>query len=165
MQYTIQDIQSIIGAKGIVVENTIIENLVIDSRKIIFPNSSLFFALHSDRRDGHTFIEEAYQRGVRNFVVEKYFDFNKYPLANFLLTNDSLEALQTLAAKHRSQFQYPVIGITGSNGKTIVKEWLNQLLCDDYTIVRSPRSYNSQIGVPFTTAWTHGSQSPLSLFG
>ena len=75
MQYTIQDIQSIIGAKGIVVENTIIENLVIDSRKIIFPNSSLFFALHSDRRDGHTFIEEAYQRGVRNFVVEKYFDF------------------------------------------------------------------------------------------
>ena len=78
MQYTIQDIQSIIGAKGIVVENTIIENLVIDSRKIIFPNSSLFFALHSDRRDGHTFIEEAYQRGVRNFVVEKYFDFNKY---------------------------------------------------------------------------------------
>ncbi len=163
MQYTIQDIQSIIGAKGIIVDNTIIEYLIIDSRKIIFPNNSLFFALHSDRRDGHSFIEEAYQRGIRNFIVEKSIDFNKFPNTNFLLVHNSLNALQTLAAKHRSQFQYPVIGITGSNGKTIVKEWLNQLLCDDYTIVRSPRSYNSQIGVPLSV-WQMNENHSLAIF-
>lgn len=163
MQYTIQDIQSIINAKGIVVENTTIEYLVIDSRKIIFPNNSLFFALHSDRRDGHNFIEEAYQRGIRNFIVEKSIDFNKFPNTNFLLVHNSLNALQTLVAKHRSQFQYPVIGITGSNGKTIVKEWLNQLLCDDYTIVRSPRSYNSQIGVPLSV-WQMNENHSLAIF-
>ncbi len=163
MQYTIQDIQSIIDAKGIVVENAMIENLVIDSRKIIFPNNSLFFALNSDRRDGHSFVEEAYQRGIRNFVVEKSFELNQFPNTNFLLVNDSLNALQTLAAMHRSQFQYPVIGVTGSNGKTIVKEWLNQLLCDDYAIVRSPRSYNSQIGVPLSI-WQMNENHSLGIF-
>jgi alanine racemase len=117
---------------------------------LVYPETSLFFALYGPRRNGHSFIPELYLRGVRNFIIYQKIEIKDFPDANFVLVDDSLKALQTLAAFHRRQFDLPVIGITGSNGKTIVKEWLNQLLEDRYQIVRSPRSYNSRIGVPLS---------------
>ena len=129
-----------------VVADTAIEYLLLDSRKVYSPASSLFFAIKGIRRDGDQFIPELYKKGVRNFVVSHKVETTLYPGANFLEVNDTLAALQQLAAYHRSQFKIPVIGITGSNGKTMVKEWLYQLLHEDYNIVRSPKSYNSQVG-------------------
>lgn len=143
-----------------------IEYLLIDSRKIAFPAASLFFALTGPRRNGHHFIPEVYKQGVCNFVVEKNFlpaDRSLYPAANFIAVNEVLGALQTLAAWHRQQFAIPVIGITGSNGKTIVKEWLNQLLEEKFRIVRSPASYNSQLGVPLSV-WQMREQDKLAIF-
>ncbi|MBL0152085.1 MAG: bifunctional UDP-N-acetylmuramoyl-tripeptide:D-alanyl-D-alanine ligase/alanine racemase [Chitinophagaceae bacterium] len=124
--------------------------LLTDSRKLSDPDVTLFFALQTTRRDGHQFIPELYEKGVRAFVVSEEFPASAWPGAVFLQVDDTLVALQQLAAAHRSSFDYPVIGITGSNGKTIVKEWLYQLLHTDYSIVRSPRSYNSQTGVPLS---------------
>jgi len=127
-----------------------IEHLLIDSRRVVFPESSLFFALKGSRQDGHDFIDDAYQKGVRNFVVSKDVEWQLYPFSNFIQVENSVEALQQLATFHRSQFSLPIIGITGSNGKTIIKEWLFQLLRKEHRIVRSPKSYNSQIGVPLS---------------
>jgi len=137
-----------------------ISHLLYDSRRIQHPETSLFFALQTAHGDGHQFIADAYKKGVRNFVVSK-----KITLADatFILVDDTLKALQDLAAYHRRQFHIPTIGITGSNGKTIVKEWLNSLLEEEYNIVRSPRSYNSQIGVPLSV-WQMDSQHTLALF-
>ena len=163
MSYTIQYIAQVIKASNPECLDATVDYLVIDSRKIIFPSSSLFFALAGPRRDGHIYIEEVYHRGVRNFVVSQRVDATIYPNANFLLVQDVLNALQILAANHRQQFDYPVIGITGSNGKTIVKEWLYQLLQADENIVRSPRSYNSQVGVPLSV-WQMNSQHTLGIF-
>jgi alanine racemase len=142
---------------------THVEQLVIDSRKIIFPSNSLFFALHGPRRDGHLFIHEAYNKGIRNFIVSKTVEINNWRDANFILVSDALSALQKLAAFHRKQFILPVIGITGSNGKTIVKEWLNQLLEEDFNIVRSPKSFNSQLGVPLSV-WQLDASHELGIF-
>ena len=162
-QYSINDIQQITGAKGIIVQETIIVNLSTDSRKINNPTASLFFAL-SGRRDGHEFIAEVYKAGVRNFVVGSLpNNIEHYPDANFLLVDDVLVALQKLAAYHRAQFGLEVIGITGSNGKTIVKEWLYQLLYADKNIVRNPKSFNSQIGVALSV-WQIESQHELGIF-
>lgn len=144
-------------------EDARIENLLLDSRKVYSPAVSLFFALKGPRRDGHQFIPELYKKGVRNFVVSKSIDPHLYPEANFLLVDDTLKALQQLAAWHRGQFAVPVIGITGSNGKTIVKEWLYQLLHENYNIVRSPKSYNSQIGVPLSV-WQMSEQYTMAIF-
>ena len=110
----------------------------------------MFFAIRSERNDGHKYIADLYRRGVRSFVVEVLpSDWQKdYPDANFLKVPFALEALQRLAERHRDEFDIPVVGITGSNGKTVVKEWLYQLLSPSMTVTRSPRSYNSQIGVP-----------------
>jgi alanine racemase len=121
-----------------------------DSRRLFYPETTLFFALYGQRRNGQAFIPDLYLRGVRNFIIYDALDSKDFPEANFILVKDSLRALQLLAAFHRLQFDIPVLGITGSNGKTIVKEWLNQLLEDQFQIVRSPRSYNSQIGVPLS---------------
>src|SRR3954462_7033800 len=140
-----------------------IEQLVIDSRKIIFPANSIFFALTSQRRDGHDFIDEVYKKGVTNFVISKQIELSKWSEANFVLVTNALQSLQQLADHHRQQFSYPVIGITGSNGKTIVKEWLNQLLEPDFNIVRSPKSYNSQIGVPLSV-WQMNENNTLAIF-
>ena len=129
--------------------------MLTDSRRLVFPETSLFFALYGPRRDGHAFIPDLYLLGVRNFVVYQNLNPGDYPDANFILVKDSLHALQRLAAFHRQQFDIPVVGITGSNGKTIVKEWLNQLLEDRFRIARSPRSYNSQIGVPLSLWQIH----------
>jgi alanine racemase len=161
--YHIQNIGTIIQADAPVVTDAVIEHLLIDSRKIVFPQTSLFFAISGPRRDGHQFISEVYERGVRNFVVKKGCNTTSFPLANFLQVTDVLASLQQLAAYHRSCFAIPVIGITGSNGKTIVKEWLYQLLQQDHNIVRSPRSYNSQIGVPLSV-WQMNEQHTLGIF-
>jgi alanine racemase len=126
--------------------------LSLDSRKIISPGDTIFFAIKTLHHDGNAFVEALYIKGVRNFVTSnKKIDIKKAPLANVILVEDSIFALQMLAAHHRDQFKMlKVIGITGSNGKTVVKEWLNQLLEADFSIVRSPKSYNSQIGVPLS---------------
>ena len=163
MSYSIQQIQSFINASATIHVASVIEHLVIDSRRITFPNTSLFFALHSNRRDGHSFIQDVYDKGVRNFIVSSEIDTSSFPDANFLVVINTLQALQLLVTHHRKQFTYSVIGITGSNGKTIVKEWLYQLLQSDYTVVRSPRSYNSQIGVPLSV-WQMNAKHTLGIF-
>ncbi len=143
-----------------------IEQLLLDSRKLLFPATSLFFSLGGPRRTGNTFIEELYGKGVRNFVVDETLNqqaLQHFSGANFLQVNNVLQSLQILVAHHRKQFNIPVIGITGSNGKTIVKEWLYQLLHADFNIVRSPKSYNSQIGVPLSV-WQINSNHTLGIF-
>ena len=149
--YSIQRIAQIIHAEALLqhAENAI-EHLLIDSRKNIVPQSSLFFALPSARRNAHSYIPELVERGVRHFVVSEKPSNTLLSTANFLVVPNTLTALQQLAAHHRQQFHIPVIGITGSNGKTVVKEWLYQLLHHQFTIVRSPKSYNSQVGVPLS---------------
>jgi len=162
--YTIQNIAEILCAEALLAQPAeVIEYLSTDSRRISFPSATLFFALQTARRDAHIFIKEVYERGVRNFVVHKKYDTKNFADANFIFVDDTLRALQTLAAYHRAQFDYPVIGITGSNGKTIVKEWLYQLLSNDYNIVRSPRSYNSQTGVPLSV-WQMSEEHNLAIF-
>lgn len=164
MQYFIEHIASVI--QGTVLQerrNDRIEQLLTDSRRLIFPKTSLFFALRGPRRDGHTFIDYLYHKGVRNFVVSEQPDLSLYADANFLLVQDALEALQKLTAYHRSRFNIPVIGITGSNGKTIVKEWLNQVLDQQFAIIRSPKSYNSQLGVPLSV-WLMNESHELGIF-
>jgi alanine racemase len=159
--YPISQVKEIVSANGnIVFENTI-SVLLTDSRRITNATSALFFAL-SGRRNGHQFIAEAYALGVRNFVVEHGSEI-KMPSANFLIVDNVLTALQKLAAYHRSRFDLQVIGITGSNGKTIVKEWLYQLMAADRNIVRNPKSYNSQIGVPLSV-WQITNKNNLGIF-
>lgn len=150
MGYFINHIAKTLGAKTKIVTDSSIEYIFFDSRKVYFPSTSLFIALKGPRRNGHSFIPELYKKGVRNFIICEQLKKEDFPEANFLCVKDSLEALQKLAAFHRKQFNIPVIGITGSNGKTIVKEWLYQLLQPNFNIVRSPKSYNSQIGVPLS---------------
>jgi alanine racemase len=140
-----------------------IEHLLLDSRKVYSPRTALFFALKGPRRDGHQFIPELYKKGVRNFVVGMPIEEIAYPGAAFVVVDDPLAALQTLAAYHRKAFSLPVVGITGSNGKTVVKEWLYQLLHSQFNIVRSPKSYNSQIGVPLSI-WQINNQYNLGIF-
>jgi alanine racemase len=128
---------------------SIIDTISIDSRSLQNGEHTLFFAISGPNHDGHQYIEELISHGVQNFVVT-HFDENLKSKANFLVVENTLEALQKFAAFYRSQFDFPIIGITGSNGKTIVKEWLNFLLSPDYNIIRSPKSYNSQVGVPLS---------------
>lgn len=144
-------------------EQLSVEYLCIDSRRIIHAGHSLFFALHSQKRDGHLYLKQAYEKGIRNFVVSKPIDQKVLIDANILLVPDTLTALHDVTAYHRSNFTIPVIGITGSNGKTIVKEWLYHLLSDAYNIVRSPKSYNSQIGVPLSV-WQMQKEHTLAIF-
>ncbi len=160
-QYTITQVQQIINAGGTIIKDYTVNTLLTDSRRITNPEGGLFFAL-SGRRNGHEFVAEAYAAGVRNFVVKQGPEL-KVPGANFLIVPDVLAALQTLAAYHRSRFDIELIGITGSNGKTIVKEWLYQLLSPDKNIVRNPKSYNSQIGVPLSV-WQINEKNNLGIF-
>ena len=163
MAYSIQTICSVVNGQFIVQHSDdIIEHLVYDSRRILQPSSSLFFALKTEHNDGHKYLQSAYKKGVRNFVVSSR-PVNDFPDANVILVEDSLDTLQELADFHRNHFSFPVIGITGSNGKTIVKEWLNHLLEEDYKIVRSPKSFNSQIGVPLSV-WQMNDQHTLGIF-
>ncbi len=166
MQYTIEQIAGMIGArtevKGEAEGTGRINWLLIDSRSLCFPQETLFFALCTPRNDGHRYIDELYRRGVRYFVVEKIPQIRLYRGATFLLVDDTLAALQQLAQAHRSRFDIPVVAITGSNGKTTVKEWLYQLLSPDYNVCRSPRSYNSQVGVPLSL-WLIDAHTDIAL--
>ena len=164
MNYSIEKITTLIGARRIGQTDAQIGWLLTDSRSLCFPEETLFFALSSSRNDGHKYIPDLYRRGVRNFVVSmspKVGDL--YKDANFLVVPSPLAALQRLAERHRDEFDIPIIGITGSNGKTMVKEWLYQLLLPSQKIVRSPRSYNSQIGVPLSV-WLLNEQTEVGIF-
>ena len=157
INYTIKSIAEIIKGK-IIQHNSNAEptHLLLDSRKLLFPDTTIFFALNNSHQKGSAFIQNLYKENVRCFVIdEKNFDISLYKDANFILVKNVLQALQALAAFHRHIFTLPVVGVTGSNGKTIVKEWLNQLLEKDFTIVRNPKSYNSQIGVPLSVLQIH----------
>lgn len=160
-QYSIQQVKDIIKAEGDIITDDVISVLLTDSRRVTNAADGLFFAL-SGRRNGHAFIAEAYAAGVRNFVVKQGPEI-KLPHANFLIVPDVLTALQQLATHHRDRFNIEVIGITGSNGKTIVKEWLYQLFAIDKNVVRNPKSYNSQIGVPLSV-WQMSEKNELGIF-
>jgi alanine racemase len=164
MSYTIRHIAGIMEGEFLRFRlDDPIEHLLLDSRRLIFPATSLFFALRGPRRDGMTYLEELYRRGVRNFIVSGTPNMENIPEANIVRVTDTLAALQRLAAFHRARFSIPVIAITGSNGKTIVKEWLNELLEADYSIARSPKSYNSQTGVPLSV-WQLQPVHTLAIF-
>ena len=192
MSYAIESIAQSIGARRVGEYEATIDWLLTDSRSLSFPEETLFFALTTKRNSGVRYIPELYDRGVRNFVIsEEEFkqvengelriesamqDDDAQPILNsqlstlnfpstlnFLIVPNPLKALQKLAEVHRERFNIPVIGITGSNGKTIVKEWLHQLLSPDRCIVRSPRSYNSQIGVPLSV-WQLSEEAELGIF-
>ena len=141
MSYTIEELGRIIKARyaGVSPGDKILR-LLTDSRSLSFPEETLFFAIVTRHGDGHDYVDDLYRRGVRNFVVNQSFDCTRYADANFLVVDDTLSSLQVLAADHRSRFDIPVVGITGSDGKTIVKEWLYQITCGDYVVTRSPRS-------------------------
>lgn len=142
----------------------VIRHLLIDSRKVSHAESSLFFALKGERNDGHRYIPELYEKGVRAFVVsDPVSDTERFPQAAFITVKDTLSALQALCGYHRQQFSCDVLAITGSNGKTVVKEWLFQLLREDRNIVRSPRSFNSQVGVPLSV-WEMNEEHTLGIF-
>ena len=170
MKYSIEKVTTLIGARRIGEADAQIGWLLTDSRSLCFPEETLFFALRSARNDGHRYIGDLYRRGVRNFVVESKGLQETQPQgldgmadANFLVVPSPLAALQRLAERHRDEFDVPIVGITGSNGKTMVKEWLYQLLLPSQKIVRSPRSYNSQIGVPLSV-WLLNEQTEVGIF-
>lgn len=163
MQYRLNDIAAILQQPIQGQGNAIIQYLVTDSRNIVDPAQSIFFAIKGPRRTGASYIPDVYQQGVRAFVIDEAVNTNEYKEAVFFTVPNTIKALQAIAAYHRTKFTIPVIGITGSNGKTIVKEWLYQLLQPDFNIVRSPRSYNSQIGVPLSV-WQMNEQHELGIF-
>ena len=174
-----QHIAQIMGGKLIGNHgSTEIHYLVIDSRKIIFPESSLFFAIKGPHHDGHDYIQKSIEGGILNFVIS---DVNKInpselliasgagrsdkniPDICYILVEDTLEALQKLAGFHRNQFKIPIIGITGSNGKTIVKDWLSHVLSVEFNVCKNPKSYNSQVGVPLSV-WNLQPETEIGIF-
>jgi alanine racemase len=163
--YTIKRIASIVGGEviGNQLDTIIVEDILFDSRLLIDAENTLFFALNSGRNDGHKYIKDLYEKGVKAFVISRKNVENLYPDAAFVVVEDTFVALQTLAAYHRAQFDIPVIGITGSNGKTVVKEWLYQILSPSMSVCRSPKSYNSQIGVPLSV-WQMNSSNDIAIF-
>ncbi len=165
MAYPLAEVERLLGARRLQWKASagVVLQLLLDSRSIVEPTGGLFFALVGKRHDGHCFLERAYQAGVRQFVVSREVTLEALPEASVLLVPDTLNALQTLAAHHRQQFHLPVVGITGSNGKTIVKEWLSQLIGQRHCVVRSPKSYNSQVGVPLSV-WAIGPKHTLGIF-
>ncbi len=148
--YTVELLARYCGAQVIGHSESAVEKILFDSRKTFVPHNTLFVAIKSRSNDGHQFIDDLYRKGIRLFLVEREADipFEQYPEASFLIVENSVHALQLIAANIRQQKSYPLIGITGSNGKTIVKEWLGKLLESQFKIGKSPRSFNSQIGVP-----------------
>ena len=167
MNYNIEKITTLIGARRIGNADAQIGWLLTDSRSLCFPEETLFFALKTARNDGHRYIADLYRRGVRNFVVTTvpsgFAAGSSVEDANFLIVPSPLAALQRLAERHRDEFDIPIVGITGSNGKTMVKEWLYQLLSPQFSVTRSPKSFNSQIGVPLSV-WLMNEQTQVGLF-
>lgn len=142
--YNLQSIVEIVSGQLIGDGETLIEQFFFDSRLIVHPVNGIFFALAGNQKDGHLYIADAYHKGIRNFVVTQ--PIQHYDNINQIIVKNPLTALQKWAQYHRQKFSIPIIGVTGSNGKTIVKEWLNQLLWKNFNISRSPKSYNSQLG-------------------
>ena len=162
--YKISEIAEMVGGRLVGDPDVCVRRLLMDSRLLFFPEETMFVAIKSVRDDGHNYIEDLYRRNVRCFMVsQELLDFKQFAGACFVVVKDTVAALQRLTAAHRARFNVPVIGITGSNGKTIVKEWLYQLLHEDYRITRSPRSYNSQIGVPLSV-WEMDEETQLGIF-
>jgi Alr-MurF fusion protein len=162
--YTLSQVAEIV--KGTFSGNSgtqIIQKLVLDSRIAGQLNDALFIAIKGKHNDGHHYIPEMIKKGVRSFLVTELPDINLYPECSFVVVPNAVQALQRLASAHRKKFKIPVIGITGSNGKTVVKEWLFQLMQDDKKIVRNPKSYNSQIGVPLSV-WAMQEDDELAIF-
>lgn len=151
MRYSIKEIVKILGASSIGGGSRYVDNITIDSRKLLLAETCLFIAIKGDRNDGHDYVASLYDKGVRSFMVDNFRDdYNSFKDASFIIVHDSLTSFHLFTAYHRSQFSYPLIAITGSNGKTIVKEWLYHMLMPSKKVVRSPRSYNSQVGVPLS---------------
>lgn len=144
-------------------DDPVIAHLFIDSRKAFSPADSLFLALRGPRHDGHHYLRDLFARGVRHFMVMDEVDPDIANGSNVIRVADTLGALQRLSGWHRAHFQVPVVGITGSNGKTVVKEWLFHLLRDSEHIVRSPGSWNSQVGVPLSV-WNMRAEHTLGIF-
>ncbi|HMO33573.1 MAG TPA: bifunctional UDP-N-acetylmuramoyl-tripeptide:D-alanyl-D-alanine ligase/alanine racemase [Lacibacter sp.] len=165
--YTISTLARVLQADVLQLRqaDSVIEHLCTDSRRIIHAPTSIFIALHTPHRNGHAFLENCYEKGIRNFLVQEPVDPARFPEANLVLSGNTLAALQQLAAWHRQNWgrEKPVIGITGSNGKTIVKEWLYQLLHNRFRVARSPKSYNSQLGVPLSV-WLLQPEHELGIF-
>ena len=162
--YSVGDITSIVGGQLYRGSGGTISYILIDSRKIVFARESVFFALKGTRNDGHKFIGELYDAGVRNFVVQVLpNNVEMYQFANFIVVNNTLVALHKLVAFHRSKMPMPIVGITGSNGKTIVKEWACQCMSHEKLIARNPKSYNSQIGVPLSV-WLLQTDNNMGIF-
>ncbi|MCL2435460.1 MAG: bifunctional UDP-N-acetylmuramoyl-tripeptide:D-alanyl-D-alanine ligase/alanine racemase [Lentimicrobiaceae bacterium] len=150
-------IQIIAPKNSIVIDsNWGISELGFDSRKLTFPAQTLFFAIKTAKNDGHLYIKELIRQKVRNFIIGEDVEHYKGLNANFYQVNDPVLAMQQIAAEHRKHFNYPVVGITGSNGKTIIKEWLSTILSKDFSVIKSPNSYNSQIGVPLSVWQMNG---------
>lgn len=165
-EYSLEQIAQVVG--GTLLNDSfsqfIIHDIIIDSRQLISVDRCVFFALVSSRNDGHKYMNDLYNKGLRSFVVSKLPEnIDQMSDAAFILVKDTLAALQSLTAFHRKQFDIPVIGITGSNGKTIIKEWLFQLLSPDRSVIRSPKSYNSQIGVPLSV-WQMNKNHQMAIF-
>ena len=145
-------------------ENTEIEFLAFDSRNVLIPQRTLFFAIATAKNDGHHYIPELWEKGVRNFIITRpVAEFAQFSNANFIQVENAVTSLQEIAAHHRRQYGYPVVGITGSNGKTIVKEWLGQMLTPEFHVVKNPNSYNSQIGVPLSV-WQMKDRHNIAIF-
>ena len=162
--YSIEQLKKVIlGDWKIANSKSLIDKILQDSRKLSKPESTLFFAIRGERLDGHNYIQQMLENGVRNFVVCSDEGLKDKLDVNYVVVKDSLEAMQRLTAYHREQFIIPVVAITGSNGKTIVKEWCHQLLQADFDICRSPKSYNSQLGVPLSV-WGMNKKNTLALF-
>lgn len=168
MTYSFQQLASILAGKIAIQDHQLsIKEISIDTRRVLNPFHTVFFALKGIRNNGHHYIDDAYNKGIRTFVISEpaddYFSKIKNTGCAVLVVENTLEALQQLCKHHRSQFNIPVIGVTGSNGKTIIKEWLFQLLSQEERIIRSPKSYNSQIGVPLSV-WNIEPQHSLAIF-
>src|SRR5260221_5167058 len=158
------ELEAIAGGKFLkIFKDREITNLVVDSRKTLVTEGTVFFAIAGKRHDGHQFLAELYRLGIRQFVIEKPVALGSFPNGNFFLVPSSLSCLQSLVVHHRRQFSIPVVGVTGSNGKTIIKEWLYQLLSPDFNIVKNPGSYNSQLGVPLAV-WQMQAHHTLGIF-
>ena len=162
--YHISDLARVVGGKLYKKDDSRITHVVIDSRKIFSPGETVFFALEGERHDGHDYLPDLWGKGVRNFVVSRLPEMmEQYTDCNFVKVASTLGALQQFAAHHRNHFTFPVIGITGSNGKTIVKEWIHHILDEQYNVIRSPKSYNSQVGVPLSV-WNMTGDHEVGVF-
>lgn len=165
IEISTSNLASIVGGDVLQSEHSdkIIKQLIIDSRKLMAPTGAVFFAIDGKHHDGHQHIEDLYKKGVRIFIVEKSIPVHSFPEATVIRVQSSIAALQACASYRRNQFQIPIVAITGSNAKTIVKEWLSQVLSTEYSIVKSPRSYNSQIGVPLSV-WAINERHTIGIF-